>query len=144
MVLSMRVPRLGVQLRRFAFDVIERSDARECLGGEGTLVGLVQFEEIASRKRPARQLAHRRGLEQMFVARVVIDDQGTAIVFKEPSGIGSTATGGEVKHDDRLFPDLATSIGEQIRGLGLAVSRRQHLHRRFVGVEDTASIQLVQ
>ena len=73
-----------------------------------------------------------------FIAAKIIADQLALPVLQEVAGVFSGAAGAEVVNDRCQVRELAGGVGPDIGAMGFLRARREHLHRRFIGVDRTS------
>lgn len=146
--LSMLQPALVVEVTDVALDLVELADPLHRRARDRALVGRVQLDELAPGVSHAADLGD-AALEQRLVSAVVVAHQmpdpglltwrSSRRVMPEerPRMLAGAARRKVVHHGlDRL--GHGGGICPQVRALRLARARREHRHRRFVGMQDLA------
>ncbi|MNV40855.1 hypothetical protein D3C71_1324740 [compost metagenome] len=113
---------------------VQLLDVPQGLLGKLALVGGVQLEELAPRMSHAADLGHAE-FKAGLVAAKIIADQLALPVLQEVAGVFSGAARAEVVNHRRQFRELAGGVGPDIGSMGFLRTRREHLHRRFIGVD---------
>ncbi|MNH35233.1 hypothetical protein D3C79_959030 [compost metagenome] len=102
--------------------------------GDLALIGRVQVEELTASMGHAADLCDAQ-IKARLVTGEVVADQLAVPVVQEGSGVFAGAARAEVVNDCRQVGELAGCVGPNVGSVGLLGARRQHLYRRFIGVD---------
>ncbi len=132
--LAYGVPSVWVKLRYVTLHFVQRAEVPQRRLGQFALVLDVQIEELPARMGKASDLGD-PVLEASLVAAVVIAHQLAAPLAEESAGMLAGAAVGEVVNHCLQISELRGAVCLQVSAMGLALARREHLHRCLVGVQ---------
>ena len=128
---------IGVQLLDLAFDVVNLGELLQCEPGDLAFVGRMQVKEFAPGVRQATHLGHATG-DQGLVAGEVVAGQRPFPVAQEVAGVLTGPGFAEVVDNGLHVFEHPWCVDPQVGPVRSSLARLEHLHRRFVGVQDAA------
>jgi hypothetical protein len=124
------------QFADFSFNFVQGHDVVQRFLGDLAPVGRMQVEELSAGMGHAADLRNAQ-FKACLVACKVVADQLAVLTTQEGSGMFASAAWAEVVNDRRQVGELTGGIGPDVSTMSFLRTRRQHLYRRLVGMDDT-------